>query len=1076
MMWKAVAFVTLLGVLWSPAGRAQLTSGTISGTVTDSTGAVIPGATITTRNTATGISRSTASATTGRYEVSNLPVGNYEVSVSMSGFQTLVRSGIELTVGRNAVVDVTMQVGEVTQVVNVTGEAPLVETSTATVSSLVDEKKVADLPLNNRDLTQLVFLQPGVLKIPTEQFGYRSGMGETLSVSGARGSQNIFLLDGVSNSDLSGNAQGASSAYIGAETVKEFQIITNNYSAEYQSLPGAIISAVTKSGTNAFHGSVFHFLRNDNLDVFKWESKARVGDQTPVKPEFKRNQFGGSLGGPIVRDRTFFFGSYEGLRERKAENDLVRVPSADAHRGVLPDRTVTIAANIRPYLALYPIPGVDFAEVPGSLDASGTVQITGIRSTPTNDDFVASKIDHHFASEKAGFLTGTYNFDDGDQSPFDMLGALTSRRGNISRKHVVSVGHTSILSPTTLNEFNFGYTSAKVAGEIPQDEGFDWTGLKFNPNTERMGRLRPSGVMTLGYPNSAAEIEQNQLTFKDSLSLTRGNHSLRMGAQIDRFRYNLDACSNRCYGEYRFRDLRRFLTGDVQRFEAIIHEDSAPFHRNLNQLMFGIYLQDNYRFSNALTLNLGMRYEFVTVPEETNGLSAALVDFQDEETTLGPYYTNASLKSFSPRIGFAWAPGSRKTSLRGGVGIFYDQALLYEFRTTTTDIPPFTVTGRLDSNINFPNAYTTQLDRLRSTESDTGIRGAQYDQEQATIYRWSMTLQRELGTDWVLSAGYTGARAYHLWNQYEANVNRWIGWPENPTGTKLWPDPDGPAFQGRVQPHFGDMRWQAPNGNSYHHGLELGVRKRLSQSLQLQVSYTLAKTIDQGADVTSGELAEGQRQIYFWDLQHMRGLSSQDIRHSFVSNFSYGLPRGDFGGFGNAILNGWQLNGILTLASGAPITISDSRDDQEDWLAETAGLRPDLIPGGDSNPTEGVVGTCAGFAGLAGRELGGPDTYFDPCQFALPPLGRFGTLGRSTLIYPGLATFDFSIFKDFNLTEESRIQFRTETFNLFNRPNFGSPDASPWNGNGTPNVTNVGRINRTRTTARQIQFGLKYLF
>jgi hypothetical protein len=575
-----------------------------------------------------------------------------------------------------------------------------------------------------------------------------------------------------------------------------------------------------------------------------------------------------------------------------------------------------------------------------------------------------------------------------------------------------------------------------------------------------------------------------------------------MGTQIDRFRYNIDACSSLCYGEYRFRDLRRFLIGEIQRFETIVHEDSAPFQRNLNQLMFGAFLQDNYRVSDSLTLNLGMRYEFVTVPEEVNDVSAALRDFQDAATTVGPYYTNSSLKSFSPRIGFAWAPGDRKTSFRGGVGIFYDQTLLYEFRTVTTDIPPFTRTGRLDSNINFPDAYTTQANLLRAVDSSTGMRGTQYDQEQATIYRWSFTLQRELGSDWVLSAGYTGARALHLWNQYQPNLNRWLicdqrgpcgagtgvaaagRWPENPAPGqfKYWPAATlangsaNPDFMGRIQPRFLDMRWQAPNGNSFHHGLELGARKRLSRGLQLQISYTFAKTIDEGADVTSGELAEGQRQIYFWDMEQMRAVSSQDIRSSFVSNFSYDVPRGDFGGIAGTILNGWQLNGIATLASGHPLTINGSTTAQEERLTITSGLRPDLIPGGDNNPTEGVVGTCAGFEGLAGRKLGGPDAYFDPCQFTLPVTGLFGNLGRSTVITPSLATFDFSIIKDFGVTEDSRIQFRLETFNLFNHPNFGTPNPSPWNSNGTTNVTEVGRINSTRGSARQIQFALKFIF
>jgi hypothetical protein len=547
--------------------------------------------------------------------------------------------------------------------------------------------------------------------------------------------------------------------------------------------------------------------------------------------------------------------------------------------------------------------------------------------------------------------------------------------------------------------------------------------------------------------------------------------------------------------------VENFLIGNVQRFETILHEASAPFHRNVKQLMFGSYLQDNFKVSDSLTLNLGLRHEFVTVPKEIDGLSAALINFQDAATKVGPYYTNATLKSFSPRVGFAWAPGSRKTSLRGGVGIFYDQPLLYEFRTVTTDVPPFTVTRRLDSNINFPNAYAQVSGAARV--SDTGMRGAQYDQVPATIYRWSMALQRDMGAGWVVSAGYTGARAQHLWVQFVPNLNRWLicaqrgpcgestgpaavgAWPGNPAPGqhKYWPAtairgtcPGAASPSVGINPCFGEMRWQAPIGNSFHHGLELGARKRLTRGLQVQMSYTFAKTIDQGADVTSGELAEGQRQMYFWDIHLMRSLSSQNIRHTFSSNFSYEVPRGDFGGIGNAILNGWQLNGIVTLAAGHPITVNDNRNTQETRMGVISGLRPDLSPGGNNNPIEGVVGNCAGFEALAGKQLGTPNNYFDPCQFSLPTLGLLGNLGRSTLVTPGMATLDFSMFKDVHLTEQNKLQFRAEIFNLFNRPNFGTPSTSPWAANGTANATTVGKIDRTRTSARQIQFGLKFLF
>src|SRR3989441_3615212 len=330
----------------------QLTTGTITGTVTDQSGAAVPGATVTLKNTDTGISRTAQTRENGKYEALSLPAGTYEISASLAGFRTAVHTGISLAVGQNAAIDFALQVGQVNEAVTVTGDVTQVETTTATVSNLVDEKKVADLPLNGRDLTQLSFLQPGVIKSPAGA-GAFSGLGDKLSVAGSRGNQNIYLLDGVSNSDLSGNSQSASGQMAGAETIKEFQIITNNYSAEYRSQAGAIVSAVTKSGTNKVHGSAYEFLRNDALDAAKWEENKGGG-----KAPFRRNQFGGSIGGPIIKDKTFFFASYEGLRQSQGVSTQARVPDMNARNGILPGvAPISVSPAVKPYLSLYPVPG-----------------------------------------------------------------------------------------------------------------------------------------------------------------------------------------------------------------------------------------------------------------------------------------------------------------------------------------------------------------------------------------------------------------------------------------------------------------------------------------------------------------------------------------------------------------------------------------------------------------------------------------------------------------------------------------------------------------------------------------------
>ncbi|MGH9785495.1 MAG: TonB-dependent receptor domain-containing protein, partial [Terriglobia bacterium] len=661
------------------------------------------------RNVATGVSRRIESNALGRYSAAALPAGNYEVSVSLAGFQTLVRSGIELTVGRNAVVDLALQVGEVTQAITITGEASHVETTTATVSNLVDEKRVLEIPLNNRDLTQLAYFQPGVLKVPQQgnyDYGnaFVGGLGDKLSVGGARGSQNVYLLDGVSNADHSGNAQSTSGSYSGAETVEEFQIITNNYSAEYPSKPGAIVSAVTKSGTNAFHGSLYEFLRNDNLDAFKWEDKI-IPDVVPEKPEFKRNNFGGSLGGPIMRDRTFFFGSYEGLRERISVSRTLDVPTADGRLGILgrnPDGTpkrlpVPVAPQVRPYLNVWPLPGERGHNLITDYN-DGRALVGATQRNGINDDFATIKVDHQFASQRKGFLAFTYSFSDGNRDVFAPLSS-DANLFYLSRRHVISARHTSILSPTMLNEFVFGHTRTASTEDIQLDYDFqnvNGANLVFVPEKTTMGVIDVADIAGIGdFFDERGETNRTRVfTFKDSVSLTRPSHTIKFGGEINYSRYPYRD-SARTAGGFAFLSLEDFLTAKPRSFRIAVPAGvpvlGEPVQRiydwDVRQSTFGFFLQDNWKVRPSLTLNLGLRYEFQTLPQEANNNWYALRNLTDTRLTRGQAFTNPTLRDFSPRIGFAWAPGSQ-TSLRGGFGIYYDLLGLYHYEFSTSHMPP----------------------------------------------------------------------------------------------------------------------------------------------------------------------------------------------------------------------------------------------------------------------------------------------------------------------------------------------------------------------------------------------------
>jgi hypothetical protein len=1085
--WLPVAMLVLLFSVGEVS--AQLTSATVSGTVTDQSGAAVPGATITATNTNTGLTRTTSTGIQGRYEIPNIPVGPYEVAATSVGFQTSLRAGVQLSVGQTVLVNHVLQVGEVTQQVTVTGEVALLETRSATVSAVVTTQKVEDLPLNNRDLTQLTFLQPGVLKIPSsgDQSEF-SGMGDKLSVAGGRGTHNLYLLDGVSAGDISNNAQSASGAYSGAETVAEFQIITNNYSAEYQSAPGAIVSAITKSGTNAVHGSLFEYIRNDNMDAANFfDNSSGVG-----KGEFKRNQFGGAIGGPIVPDQTFFFGSYEGLRERLNQTDFVRTISADARQGIIPgEDPFTVNPLVVPYLNLYPVPGQGNTIVEDFED--GTVRIGGGNTRPTTDDYVLFKVDHSASDNHQ--ISGTFNWQDTTRDgPCGILCDVNNGSGTgggiASTRKIVGFSLTSIFSPTTVNEFNFGFSQTEAAGDIALSTRLDeLASLSFSPLSTFMGQVNPGDASSIGFRTQGSTYFQETLSFKEAVSISSGNHSWRFGGEATRFFYDQQSCSRGCNGIYDFDNLIDFLR-DAQgnRLQVMIADPDtgvlSPPHL-LSQWSIGTYVQDNWQISPTLTLNLGMRYEFTSVPGGDEARTSFLVDLEAEDTTVGPPYENDTALSFSPRFGFAWAPGDQKTSIRAGFGIFYEHPRLYHIRTSLQELPPFVQVRRLDDedllddagvNLLFPNGFG-QLG-LPGVEVRNNLRAMEFQQKNTYIHKWSLNLQREIA-DFVFSAGYTGSRGLHLLNQNRLNLRKWeikdSRDPDAPTVAAFPVNPEPGQFKffprlGRIVPNFGEARMQLSNANTFYHGLEVGIQKRLSYGMQVQVAYTWSKTIDQGAGVTSGgdELPQSQRGIYGFDHQFKRGLSNQDLRHSFVSNYSYDFPRGDFGGAGNALVNGWQLNGIVTLTSGHSLYVRDTGSRQNSVIGSNEGLRPDLIAGGDQNPV-----------------LGGPDHYFDERQFEPSLTGFFGNLGKGTITSPGIVNFDMSFIKDFEFGESKSIQFRAEFFNMFNRANFGDPDLTIFRSSsrrdfpGDDRVSydrNAGTISRTTTANRQVQFALKFIF
>ncbi|MDA2934223.1 TonB-dependent receptor [Acidobacteria bacterium AH-259-D05] len=701
---RRTTFLSLMFVLllsWgAPALFAQASTGTISGTVADATGGVLPGVEITITRVDTGQTRVAITGDEGLYNAPQLAVGDYEVRAELAGFQTSVRRGIRLLVGQEAVVDFTMQIGEITEEVVVTGEAPLVNTTTATLGEVIEEIQVHDLPLNSRNLSQLSMLTPGVTRLYTAISGgvIQGSSSVRVTVGGARTYQTGYLLDGTDVTDSSRGLSpgGAAGALFGVETVKEFQVITNNYSAEYSRFSGGIMSMVTKSGTNEYHGSLFWFHRNDNLDATNF-----FGNKFGLeKPEFRRHQFGATVGGPIVQKKTFFFFSYEGFREGRGLSLIGLVPSRDAKQGLFAtDRDGTCGSlssiggalnaagdkcqvplhpDIGPFLALYPDPN---GRVRGS-----TGDLVANKTEPTEEDFFTGRVDHTFSDSDSFF--GRFSIQDGDKelAQDGQRSFLPSAVTTVSNTNVyTTLEWKHIFSPNTINTARFG------GQRNSWDEDCTFGGpldLGFFP--ERcMGFVRPgNGVMHAGNWVVGQNVS-NQFSYGDDLFLTRGRHDMKMGVLFTRHQTN-DFTFASGDGRFQFSSVANFVTGTPFQWDGKIPTD-RPI-RGTRQWVFGFYFQDDFKFRPNLTLNLGLRYEPSQSPTEVNGLLGNLRDpLNDTEPFVGePYFKTPSKKNFAPRIGLAWDPfGDGKTSIRAGYGIFHETILPFHYSNQIRRSPPF---------------------------------------------------------------------------------------------------------------------------------------------------------------------------------------------------------------------------------------------------------------------------------------------------------------------------------------------------------------------------------------------------
>jgi hypothetical protein len=1028
-------------------------SANLSGTVTDQSGAAVSGAAITARNLDTGLSRSTVTDASGRYQVFALPVGQYEVRVKKDGFAEGVRTGIRLVVGQAAVADLSLRIGVVSEQVKVTGDVAVVSVTTQDISGLVGEQQVNNLPLNGRSYDLLLSLNPGIVNFTPEKTGgigvSNSTTGNNFAVSGNRPQQNLFLLNGVEYTGAAENNMqpgGTSQQLLGVDAVREFNVLRDSYGAEYGKRPGGQVIIVTKSGTNQIHGSVYEFLRNNALDAPNYFDRGSA-------PPFQRNQFGGSLGGPVQSDKTFLFGNYEGLRQNLHQTSAAFVPDAASRASAVP--------SVVPLLNLWPIAPA------GAPDFNGIAQVFSSPVQTIREDFGTIRLDHIFSSRNS--LASVYTIDDGNDVTATTLNPFSTDVLNL-RQQVFSLEQTHIFSPSTLNVARVGYSRA----------GYFFTGEP-TPGTPAVGvpgfllghqggavvvhcsaASNPQAQIGLAGSNNGSNlrIARNLYTFEDQVTLKRGRHQLSFGAWFQPFQSNETIALSQ-YGQATFASLKTFLQGTTSSFLY----NPSPTGLNWRSLFGAFYAEDVIRLTPELTVSLGFRNEFSTGWNEAHG-RAANYTFSNGLISSEPriadstFTVNHAKFLPQPRIGMAWSPRSG-TVLRSGFGMYHElqDALGYRTDQNAPFNPTYSIAALPVSDLPIDPAAPVPAKALLVPG------GVQPDMKMPTLISWSLRVQQEVSRNTSLSVGYVGSHGYHELVGLDANQPFPTICPASPCPANYpstfpgalanAPIPAGsfyiPAKTPRANPTLANTWTWFSQGSSNYNALQVDVNHRFSHGVSFRGVYTWSKALDDGdsLNATTAGNAPGLVSNPF-NLPADYGLATYDVRNIGVISAIYELPFGrgqafasGLEGWSNALVSGWSVTSIVTLQGGFPFTPQLSYNPSNNGDTRNP-VRPFVNP----DFTGPVI-------------LGKPNQWFNPNAFLQPPAnsGFYGDLGRNTLIGPGLATWDFSTMKDTLIHERLTLQFRAEIFNLLNRANFNTPNLIVFTPSGVSGT--AGAINST---------------
>jgi hypothetical protein len=1077
-------FVTAAGVRL----EAQALRATVLGRVTDSSGAAVAGAKITVRNAGTELKQTVSTDDQGRYTVPDLDVGTYEVDADRSGFKRVVHSGIALTVGNQLVVDMVLEVGTAEQTITVEGQAPQVETTSSAIGSLIESTQVSNLPLNGRNYTQLLTLAPGVVT-GNYQKSVLGGRGTAYSVSGNRAFGELFLLDNTNTTDYFGKSVGSSGVTgeaMGVEAIAEFQMLTNTYSAQYGG-NGAVLDAVSKSGTNSLHGSAYEYLRNSVLD-------SRNYFDGPAIPSFRRNQFGGSLGGPVKKDKAFFFVNYEGLREFQGVSYPAFVPDAAAHQGYLPagpggalqpvnpvggscTATLTaasncVAANMVSTVAIYPLP-TNAVDIGG-----GIAQYTAVGNNIAHENYMLARLDYNFSEKDSVFVRYVLdlaNFTE-PSAPEPPLWPIYATNSS----HIATIEEKHIASQNVVNLARFSFVRAFQLNNTT--DGLAYPALQFYPPNRYSpydGAVTVSGLSAIGPTASApVELAPNHFVVADDVLWTRGAHTFRFGMSVERIQENINFPFNE-NGEYTFNGLAQLLQGSPFLFLGVgPGPTDADAFRASRELYLTPYVQDDWKISQKLTLNIGLRYEWGANPIEVHNLFYNLLN------PTGPpgstfvnvphaFKQNPSVDNFDPRIGFAYDPfADHKTAIRAGFGIFHDVIVANKYLAPYTQQPPF-----IPTTVVFP--ICSPACHYGPAAANLSNAVAQYSSTQGWDYlasstpytmQYNFNIQRELGVGTILTIGYVGSRGVHQWLAYDWNPPVNTGTPQNPIMSNL--------IGGQIVTHnrtdspnnpfgpYGYLVNYTPAGYSSYNSLQMSLNHRLSHDLQAQLSYTYSKCLDlnsDGSGLEGEQFGSGTEDPNPYYLRYNWGPCDNDRRHNFIVSSVYSLPF-----HGNRFVEGWQLSGIWNWVSGAP-------------FSPLAGF--DVAGAGPFQPVQEQRASWASGCNPKNSVVERGIQWFKPSCFVLPTVGTLGDVSRNSLNGPRLFDVDMALLKETKLSEQFNLQFRVEAFNLFNEANLamvGKPGnlavfSEGPNGTGIPN-SNAGQMSVTATSSRQIQFGVRLLF